>query len=583
MTSGSDESVTGRPAHSAERRAPDAAPQAQEPTPQDNRRDHPRDRPEWLDMLSDFGLAIRPFTPFVMSVLVFAGGLALMLSGSVPETGSRTRILRDILPLPFEEASHLSASLAGLALLVIARGLYRRMAVARLAATALLLAGAAFSLVKGLNWENAILLGAIAAILTLARAEFFRRGDWREFRPGRRWLVVVALAVVAVTVTGMIVHSNVGYRSELWWKFAWSGDAPRFMRASFALAAVVAALAIDHLLNGPQPYKRVRRPVPDAVRRLVADCPVSARHLALLGDKDFLVAPEGNAFLMYAVSRRSWVCLGGPVGDEAAGERLVWSFIEMADRAAGRPVFAAVPRERIGALLDLGHAIVKMGEVARVNLSTFRMEGAARKDLRYARARAARDGLTFAILPAADVPGAMDELRAVSDAWLQTRKGREKGFALGFFDPDYLAQFDHAVMRRDGRIVAFANLFRGAQEEMSIDLMRHLPGQSPVLMDALMTEIILYAQGEGYAWFSLGAAPLSGLTDHRLAPLSSRVGALVYRHGAEFYSFGGLRAFKEKFDPVWTPQYLTCPGSRSILQAMLDLAALTTRRREDDG
>ena len=342
-------------------------------------------------------------------------------------------------------------------------------------------------------------------------------------------------------------------------------------------------LAIDHLLNGPQPYTRVRRPIPDAVRRLVANCPISARHLALLGDKEFLLSPDEDAFLMYAVTRKSWICLGGPVGAEVAGERLVWSFLEMVDRAGGRPVFASVPRERIGALLDLGHAIVKMGEVARVDLRAFRMEGPGRKDLRYARSRAARDGLEFSILPAAEVPAAIPDLRGVSDAWLSTRKGREKGFALGFFDDAYLAQFDLAVMRRDGRIVAFANLFRGAREEMSIDLMRHLPGQSPVLMDALMTEIILYAQSQGYAWFSLGAAPLSGLTDHRLAPLSSRVGALVYRHGAEFYSFGGLRAFKDKFDPVWTPQYLTCPGSRSILQAMIDLAALVTRRREEDG
>ncbi|MFN0116228.1 MAG: phosphatidylglycerol lysyltransferase domain-containing protein [Paracoccaceae bacterium] len=539
------------------------------------------DRPEWLVTLYDLGLAIRPFAPFVMAVLVFAGGFALMFSGSLSEAHDRTKILRDLLPLPFAEASHLSASLSGLALLVIARGLYRRLALARIAATGLLLAGAIFSLVKGLDWENALLLLGIAAILTLTRDEFFRTGDWRQFRPGRIWLAVLALSVLAVAAIGMISHSSVAYRGELWWRFAWSGDAPRFMRATLALAVVVAALASDHLLFGPMPTRRQRRPVPDAVRRLVAGCPYSARHLALLGDKEFLISPGGNAFLMYGVSRRTWVCLGGPVGDEAAGEQLIWTFLEAADRAAGRPVFAAISGERIGKLLDLGHAIVKMGEVARVDLAAFSLEGPGRKDLRYARSRAARDGLQFSILPRRDVAAAMDELRAVSDAWLDTRKGHEKGFALGFFDPDYLTAFDLAVMHREGRIVAFTNLFRGAGEEMSIDLMRHLPAQSPVLMDALMTEIILYAQAGGYTWFSLGAAPLSGLSDHRLAPLWSRVGALVYRRGDEFYSFGGLRAFKDKFDPVWTPQYLTCPGSLWIPSAMIDLAALVTRRRDD--
>ena len=92
---------------------------------------------------------------------------------------------------------------------------------------------------------------------------------------------------------------------------------------------------------------------------------------------------------------------------------------------------------------------------ARVDLAGFSLDGPARKDLRYARSRAARDGLAFSLLPRAEVPAHLDELRAVSDAWLATKKGREKGFALGYFDADYLRLFDMAVMRREGRIVAF--------------------------------------------------------------------------------------------------------------------------------
>ena len=39
----------------------------------------------------------------------------------------------------------------------------------------------------------------------------------------------------------------------------------------------------------------------------------------------------------------------------------------------------------------------------------------------------------------------MDELRRVSDAWLAMKQGDEKAFALGHFDPDYLANFDPRI------------------------------------------------------------------------------------------------------------------------------------------
>jgi phosphatidylglycerol lysyltransferase len=241
-------------------------------------------------------------------------------------------------------------------------------------------------------------------------------------------------------------------------------------------------------------------------------------------------------------------------------------------------VFYGIDSTQMVQLLDFGHAILKTGEVARVDLTTFTLEGPARKDLRYARSRAIRDGLRFDILARTDVPAHIGRLRAVSDAWLATRSGAEKGFSLGRFDAGYLAEFDLAVMWHDDKIVAFANLWRGADcHEISIDLMRHLPGQTPVLMDAMMTETILAAQAMGYHWFNLGGAPLSGLRNHPLASVWTRIGTMVYRRGDEFYSFEGLRNFKDKFGPVWSAVYMTCPGGLSIPRALIDVALLISR------
>ncbi|MEI4485744.1 phosphatidylglycerol lysyltransferase domain-containing protein [Frigidibacter sp. MR17.14] len=526
-------------------------------------------------------VALRPIAPYLLAVMVFLGGIDLLLQGTGAEIRWRQRLLSTTLPLTFTEASHLFSSLAGLALIILARGLALRMNKARVIATVVLLAGAVFALAKGLRWEAALLLAGMALLLTLARGAFHRRGDWRDFRPARGWLAAVAVIVAAtilLTVVGFRDHSFV---TEDFWTFAWSGDASRGLRASLALAVALAVIALDGLINRPAPSRLPRAlPVPPAVRRLIADCPDSARQVALLGDKRFLVAEDESAFLMYGISGRSWVCLGGPVGDEAAGEKLMWRFVEMADRARMKPVFYSLPFARIEKLLELGHSILKIGEVARIDLPAFSMDGPARKDLRYARKRAERDGLVFEVIAAARVPALIEELRPVSDAWLAERKGMEKGFSLGAFHPAYLANFDLAIMRQEGRIVAFANLWAsGAQNEMAVDLMRHLGGVSPVLMEAFMCEAILHAKAQGFRWFSLGGAPLSGLPDHPLAPVWARVGTLIYRRGDEFYSFDGLRRYKQKFGPVWSPFYMTCPGGLSAARALVDVALLISRPR----
>jgi phosphatidylglycerol lysyltransferase len=181
------------------------------------------------------------------------------------------------------------------------------------------------------------------------------------------------------------------------------------------------------------------------------------------------------------------------------------------------------------------------------------------------------------MIPAGSIGPLLERLRSVSDAWLETRNTREKGFSLGFFDETYLKQFPLAVVYFAGEIVAFANVWQGAgKEELSVDLMRFTPDLPPVMMDYLFVELMLWGQKEGYRWFNLGVCPLSGLENRRLAPASRRVGAVIYRHGENFYNFQGLRAYKEKFEPEWTPVYLACPGGLVLPRVAANIVALVS-------
>ncbi|MEO9341067.1 bifunctional lysylphosphatidylglycerol flippase/synthetase MprF [Mesorhizobium sp. SB112] len=520
--------------------------------------------------------AVKTLVPPVAAAMVFISGIVLLFSGATPGIPARLELLEEWLPLSFVESSHFLGSLIGLALLIIAYGLQRRLFSAWAISVVLLLLAAVLSLAKGLDWEEASILAASALFLIVSRHAFYRRAPQSLGRISLSWLSLVALALIATIWLGFFSYSNVGYSNELFWEFEWSGEAPRFLRAMLGLVAAAIVLGIYILVHRPPArMKRIPDKVPEGIEAIVAQSPDSQSNLALIGDKAFLWSENRKAFLMYRRTGNSLVSMGDPVGDESGAADLVWQFRDMADRAAARAVFYAVPPESLPLYLDMGYALLKLGEVARVDLHAFTLEGAKNQEHRYADRRAAKEGLVFEVIPRADVPGIMSELREVSDIWLKEKGGKEKSFSLGNFDPDYMAFFDCAVMRLEGRIVAFANIWRsGEHNEISIDLMRYRGGVSKVLMDALFVKLILYGKEQGFRWFNLGAAPLSGLSDHALASRWNRMARLVFRHGDDFYHFEGLRAFKQKFSPVWTPQYLACPGGLGIPQVLLDLNTL---------
>src|SRR5262249_52242059 len=161
--------------------------------------------------------------------------------------------------------------------------------------------------------------------------------------------------------------------------------------------------------------------------------------------------------------------------------------------------------------------------------------------------------------------------------WLAEKHTREKGFSLGFFEPAYLRRLPVAVARDDTGVVAFANLLPGAErEELSCDLMRYRPGVRAGMMDFLFVELLEWGRARGYRWVNLGMAPLAGFEDRALAPLWSRLGALLFRHGEDFYNFQGLRQFKEKFDPVWEPRYLVSPGGVVLPRVLANVGSLVS-------
>jgi phosphatidylglycerol lysyltransferase len=535
-----------------------------------------RERFERLSALLERGLSV--VVPQALAITTFLAGVILLFSGATPAVGTRLGWLHAVLPLPVIELSHFLGSVAGAALLILAWGLQRRLDGAFYLAVGVLAAGIAFSLLKGLDYEEATILVVMLAALLVSHQEFYRKASLLSEPLSLQWIAAIVVALGAAIALGLFSYQRVEYSNDLWWRFAANAQAPRFLRATVGALALTLAFATLRLLSPSRPAPA--EPSPTDLERLAVAAggsPYTYAYLALLGDKAILFGGE-RSFLMYGVERRSWVALGDPVGPEDERVELAWRFRELADEHDGWTVFYQVRPESLPLYLDLGLTLLKLGEAARVPLPGFSLDGGHWKSVRHSLRALEKEGCTFAVVPAADVPALLPDLERVSTEWLGSKQTREKGFSLGFFDPAYLSRLPVAVVRRSDTIVGFANVLLGAEhEELSVDLMRFASGAPRGTMDLLFVELMQWGRAEGYRWFDLGMAPLAGLEPRPLAPLWNRVGGAVFRLGEHFYNFQGLREYKDKFEPVWEPRYLASPGGLALPRVLTHIATLVGR------
>lgn len=530
----------------------------------------------------------REATPQFFAVLVFVVGALTLVSATTPAVRDRLLFLRQTVSPILIDLSHFAASVIGFLLLLLAAGLWRRRRGAYWTALAALVAGALFSLLKGLDWEEAVELMVVAALLIPCKPAFDRRSRLVEpLRPA--WLALLVTAVIAAVWLGFFAYRDVAYTDELWWTFLSDRQASGFLRAVAVLCILTLGIAAVSLLSAPGSGRRRLGNSADRAKALAvlagADRATPEAWLATLGDKTLLFSASGQSFLSYRVRGRRWIAMGEPAGLMSERLGLLWAFAELADSYGGAAVFYSVGEAVLADLATMGLAVRKVGETAVVDVAAFTLEGKSRQNLRTAINRAEREGAGFEVLPPGSASGLAEELKAVSDAWLAGHNGEEKAFSLGRFDPAYLDLTPLAVVRQTvegeagaGRIVAFANLLPGAGacREVAIDLMRHTPDAPPGVMDYLFIRAIQWAGEAGYVGFDLGMAPLAGLEDRRGAPVFGRVGALVFEEGGALYGFQGLRAYKSKFAPDWRPRFIAAPASTPLALALLDVALLTS-------
>jgi len=210
-------------------------------------------------LAADFGKAITDIMPNVLALTTFISGVILLFSGTLPAAHGRMNILRDLLPLPVIEFSHFLGSLAGAGLMILSKGIQRKGIWAYYLTAGVLSAGIAFSLLKWIDYEEAIILFVMLLLLLACRTSFYLKGTILTGPLTAGWAILAIGAILCSILLGVFAHQHpilglrealrVEYRNELWWQFAFDADCPRFLRASAGAIVVLLIYAITKLIK----------------------------------------------------------------------------------------------------------------------------------------------------------------------------------------------------------------------------------------------------------------------------------------------------------------------------------------------
>ena len=304
--------------------------------------------------------------------------------------------------------------------------------------------------------------------------------------------------------------------------------------------------------------------------------------LAFLGDKYLYWYQEygqDKVVFQFAIENNKYVVMSNPLAQSGYLEKGLSQFLEDAEAANVAVIFYEVNQETTLLLHEYGYDFMKFGETAQVPLERFTIEGKHGKKFRTIVNKLENKGYQFQVLEPPFDEDLLSVLKEISDSWLDGRQ--EKGFSLGYFDEKYIQLAPIALVRdKDDNVQAFVTfLASNGPEEASIDLMRyHLRTAPDGIMDYLFVNLLLYFKEEGVIFFDLGMAPLSNVGTEKHSFLQEKVAYLIYAFTNRFYSFSGLRQYKQKFNPIWSPRYVTYPRDTWLILDMLAIYRVDNRK-----
>jgi phosphatidylglycerol lysyltransferase len=508
--------------------------------------------------------------------LMYFSGIMVVLSATIPEAFIELTWLKQLNPLSFRIITQLPAILLGFLLLITGRGIAARVKRAYLPTIGLIVITLVYTFVKDFSWGVSFFLGLLLVIIVFSKRQLYREQlvySWEMVTIDGAIFLALTILYIVIGVYNLPTFPHHKHRFISF--FLFPSEKIWFSGLLGILLVTLFSYLFIRYLEGKR-YKLGQSLDENRVLTLLTSYGGNTdSQLIFLKDKDMYIYQnsdqEDTVLLQFKTLNNKCIVMGDPSGKKEDFSEAIEQFINEADRWGYLPVFYEVSEEIVMFLHEFGYDFIKMGEEAHVDLPNFTLSGKKMKSERAVMNRFTKEDYLFEVLQPPFSKELMTELKQVSDDWLGSRK--EKGFSLGFFSEEYLQRAQIAVAKdQEGGIIAFANIMPTYTKEVgTIDLMRYSKKAPSGVMDYLFISLFNYMRDEGLTYFNLGMAPLSNVGTSRKSFIQERVAYLVYEFGSRFYSFQGLRDYKEKYAARWVPRYTLYSRESFIAYVMIAL------------
>ena len=520
-----------------------------------------------------------------LAILVFLSGVVLLLSAAVPGILVRIKFLRNFLPLTVIDLSHVLSISIGFILLALSRGIDYKIKRGWYITFVMLVLGALATFSKGLDYEEAIFVLIVAFMLFQSRKQFYRENfilTWGKIVVDNFILFIFLIGYLFIGYINLPNTKIVIPNKYQQYIVADPRDLLLSASVGFAIALIFIYFYFFKNRYNKFPFVESKNQSEKIREHLNKYSGNELSHLIFLHDKYIYWAQDETVLFAFQHFADKLVILGDPVGDKNRIFEAIEELMITADLYGYSLVFYQVNSTMLSYLHENGFDFFKLGEEGFTIVQSFSLSGKKKKSLRALINKIEREGYTFEIANAPHSSQFLDTLNQISDEWLNGRK--EKGYSLGYFDENYLNLTSIAIVKNsDNQIIAFANIMPLYNDKtVSVDLMRYNKLAPSGIMDFMFYHLIEKTKEQSYTRFNMGMAPLSNVGESRFSFASEKIAAQVYTYGQYFYSFQGLRHFKEKFVDHWTPKFLAYRKKTSILITMLQVTALISKGKDDD-
>jgi len=539
-------------------------------------------------------------------VVVGLVGFLTLVSAISEPLRDRLAGVRHVAPIAVPEVATVASALAGLGLLVLARGVRRGQRRALVVTLALLAVTLGVHLFERPDPVGSGVAGCVGAFLLLRRKDFSAASERMSLVPGLlRWAAVLATTILAGSVGVELVATLGRLREQLThhsrrpfsigWVRAGQAVAERLVgvdhvQLPHALAEVVGpALAAAGLGLAAYLGVLVFRPVvarADNGAGLNRARAVVARYgsgtldyFALRTDKRFFF--YADTLVAYAVHRGVCLVSPDPIGPPDQREEAWRAFRAFADSHGWILGAVGAGEDWLPIYRSSGMHDRYVGDEAVVRIERFSLAGGRFKGLRQAVNRVARNGYTVSFHdPATIEAGLRTQLEEVMT---KSRRGEaERGFSMTLGrafageDEGLLLAVVHAPSGEGvGRPVAFCQYVPAPGiGGYSLDLMRRDDGEHPNgLIDFAVVSTIEYLRARGEAGLGLNFATMRAvLAGETGRGPGQRITAWVLRRMGRSMQIESLWRFNAKFDPDWQPRFVVFDAPEHALAVALAVA-----------